>query len=366
MGVIRGATVSTVERALREEDPLPGTGGFAGELDGRLVRDVLGRVPLFAETDGTAWGHDPTTLVAPRRVPAGSVIEDGDAREIWALPAPDPVTDQRAAVEAVRDGLDRALAGVDENGLAVAFSGGVDSGLLAAALDAPLYTVGFPESRDLENARSAAALLDRELRVIELDHDRLVEAVEPIVAATGRTNAMDVQIALPVYLVAARVAADGIDRLALGQGVDELFGGYAKVADAPDDPRVEADTIRGARRETVRTLPDQLERDGLAVCAAGVTPVTPLAHDAVIEAALALPGGLIAGDRRKDAFRRAASEWLPSTIADQDKTAVQYGSLVARELDRLARQAGFKRRMDDHVTQYVESLADQSMNVSDW
>jgi len=29
---------------------------------------------------------------------------------------------------------------------------------------------------------------------------------------------------------------------------------------------------------------------------------------------------------------------------------------VARELDRLARQDGFKRRMDDHVTKYVESL----------
>ncbi|PSP17939.1 asparagine synthase [Halobacteriales archaeon QH_10_67_13] len=333
---MRGAAASTVERALRERDPLPGTDGFAGELDGRLVRDVLGRVPLFAETDGTGWSHDPTALAAPRRVPAGSVIEDGDARQIWELPAPDPVTDRTAAVEAVRDALDRALAGVDDDGLAVAFSGGVDSGLLAAALDAPLYTVGFPGSQDLENARSAAALLDRELRVVELDHDRLVEAIEPIVAATGRTNAMDVQIALPVYLVAARAAADGIDRLALGQGVDELFGGYVKVADAPDDPRVEADTVRGARRETVRTLPDQLERDGLAVRAAGVAPVTPLAHDAVIEAALALPGELIVGDRRKEAFRRAASEWLPPAIADRDKTAVQYGSLVARELDRLA------------------------------
>jgi asparagine synthase (glutamine-hydrolysing) len=34
---------------------------------------------------------------------------------------------------------------------------------------------------------------------------------------------------------------------------------------------------------------------------------------------------------------------------------VQYGSLVARELDRLARQAGFKRRQDDHVSKYVAS-----------
>jgi len=38
------------------------------------------------------------------------------------------------------------------------------------------------------------------------------------------------QIALPIFLTARRVAAEGFDRLAVGQGADELFGGYAKVA----------------------------------------------------------------------------------------------------------------------------------------
>jgi asparagine synthase (glutamine-hydrolysing) len=47
---------------------------------------------------------------------------------------------------------------------------------------------------------------------------------------------------------------------------------------------------------------------------------------------------------------------LPPSVAGADKKAVQYGSYVSRELDRLARQAGFKRRMDDHVGQYIESL----------
>jgi asparagine synthase (glutamine-hydrolysing) len=51
---------------------------------------------------------------------------------------------------------------------------------------------------------------------------------------------------------------------------------------------------------------------------------------------------------------------LPPEVADADKKAVQYGSLVARELDRLARQAGFKRRMDDHVGQYIRSLVDDA------
>ncbi len=64
---------------------------------------------------------------------------------------------------------------------------------------------------------------------------------------------MDVQIALPLYLVAERVAADGFDALAVGQGADELFGGYEKVVRL--DHRVDAATTRGAVREQIRSLP---------------------------------------------------------------------------------------------------------------
>jgi asparagine synthase (glutamine-hydrolysing) len=170
---------------------------------------------------------------------------------------------------------------------------------------------------------------------------------------------MDLAIALPLFLVGERAAADGFDRLALGQGADELFGGYAKVAKAPEDPRVDADTIRGARRELLGTIPDQAERDVLALRAAGVEPVTPLLHDDVVAAALSLPGHLLVdGDERKVALREAARGVVPDSVRTADKKAVQYGTYVARELDRLARQAGFKRRMDDHVERYVRSLID--------
>jgi asparagine synthase (glutamine-hydrolysing) len=172
---------------------------------------------------------------------------------------------------------------------------------------------------------------------------------------------MDVNIALPLYLLAERVAADGYDRLAVGQGADELFGGYAKVANAPDDERVAADSVRGATREVVATLPEQLPRDVLALRAAGVEAVAPLLHDRVVDAALDLPGeALVADGTRKVALRAAARAGgrLPESVTVAEKKAVQYGSLVSRELDRLARQAGFKRRMPDHVGQYVASLVD--------
>jgi len=91
--------------------------------------------------------------------------------------------------------------------------------------DAPVYVVGFPESHDVETATAAARTLECDLAVVALDHDRLETAVPRVAAATGRPNATDVSIALPLYCLAGAAAADGYDRLAVGQGADELLGG---------------------------------------------------------------------------------------------------------------------------------------------
>jgi asparagine synthase (glutamine-hydrolysing) len=353
-----------IEQAVRTGDALSGTAGFAGRIDGSLVRDVLGRVPLFVEADAAnpfasdAWAFRPTELTDPAPVPAGHRLDRTGRDRLWELPRVETATARESAIEAVRTAVTTSVDAVAGPDLAIAFSGGIDSAILAARLDAPLYVGGFPGSHDIEAARSAATALDADLHVVEFTHDDLAAAVPEVVAATDRANAMDIQIALGLFLVARRVAADGFDRLALGQGADELFGGYAKVAKAPSDPRVDAETVRGARRELVRSLPEQAPRDVLTVRAAGLTPETPLLHDRVVRAALALPGPLLvtASGERKVALRRAARDWVPDRICEREKKAVQYGTYVARELDRLARQAGFKRRMDNHVDQYIESL----------
>ena len=377
---LRGAPPAVVRDALDAGDPLPGAsgcgpsdmGGFGGVVDDRVVRDVVGRQPVYTEADAAdptaagSWAFAPGDLDEPVAVPPGTVrTAAGDSQRL-DLPEP-PVDEPDSAQQAVDDALAGAL-GLDRDDqptdTAVAFSGGVDSALVAAGLpDAPLYVIGFEGSHDIAAARAAAAAMDRgeDLTVIELDHGTLQEAVPRVAAAIGRTNPMDISIALPLLLVAERVHEDGYGRLALGQGADELFGGYSKVVDPADDHRVEAETVRGAVRETIDSLPEQLERDVCGLQGVGVEPVTPFLQDRVVDAALRLPGELLAsGDERKLALRRFARHEgvLPEEVASTDKKAVQYGSYVSRELDRLARQAGFKRRMDDHVGQYIRSLCE--------
>ena len=359
-----GADPETVRTAVENRDPLPGTAGFAGELDGRVVRDVLGRRPVFV--DGDAWAFDPAALDDPESVPAGTVRPPdasgtGPEEPHWTLPTVDPESDDDRALAAVRAAVrdrTRAVGDAGDGAVAVAFSGGVDSAVVAAGVpDAPCYVAGFEGCHDIAAAREAARAMDRTLQVVEITHDALQRAVVDVALATGRRNPMDLAIAVPLYLTAEAAAADGADRLAVGQGADELFGGYSKVVEPADDHRVAADTVRGARTETVRTLPAQLERDVLTLRAAGVEPVAPLVDDRLVEAALRLPASLLATPTtRKIALRRAATDRVPESVRTAEKKAVQYGTYVSRELDRLARQRGFKRRLDDHVGQYIEAL----------
>ena len=373
---LRGAESAVVAAARRVRDPLPGTCGFAGLLAGEfvdggdysatsglLVRDVLGREPLFVDSSAVdptrtaAWSFDPTTLQDPRSVAAGSVVDSDGSRIVWTLPSPDPVSAAEGQ-ETLNMSLEAVVSALDSDGLAVAFSGGVDSGVVAAGVpDAPCYVTGFEGCHDIAAARAAATRMDCDLRVVTLTHDDVTRAIVEIVAATGRQNPMDLNIAVPLYLTAEAAATDGFDRLAVGQGADELFGGYSKVVDPATDHRVAATTVRGARDETLCTLPTQLERDVLTIRAVGVEPVAPLLDDRIVRAALQLPGSLLVNStERKVAFRRAASPYVPESVRNAEKKAVQYGTYVAREIDRLARQNGFKRRMDDHVEQYVQWL----------
>ncbi|PSP52801.1 hypothetical protein BRC67_03320, partial [Halobacteriales archaeon QH_3_68_24] len=126
---LRGASAATVRGAIERGDPLPGTAGFAGLVDGALVRDVLGRELVYVDRESadegasagaragangsaSAWSFDPGGLADPELLPAGSVRPlRGDpasegrgepgARQVWTLPDPDPERDEEGAVAAV-------------------------------------------------------------------------------------------------------------------------------------------------------------------------------------------------------------------------------------------------------------------------
>jgi asparagine synthase (glutamine-hydrolysing) len=349
---VRGASPAEITRALSTKASLSGLNGFAGQLpDGRLVRDALGREPLFVDEE--TWAFRARDLVDPTPFPPGAVGSPSEeTTPVLRIPQSDPraVT---PALSTLQSALDAALETVPD-GVPTAFSGGLDSAIVAAASSGPCYALGTEDAPDVEAARSAAQSMDRRLDVLDISLEWIERTVPSIAEIIGSTDPLDVSIALCLFRIAEEVAADGFDRLALGQGADELFGGYEKVAAPAGDDRVGAETVHGARDEMIETIPQQATRDVQVLRAAGVEPEFPFLTDVMVSAALELPPELIVHEgERKRGLRRVATDRLPEEIVDRDKQALQYGSRMARELDRLARQAGFKRRQEDHVGRYI-------------
>jgi asparagine synthase (glutamine-hydrolysing) len=225
----------------------------------------------------------------------------------------------------------------EETPLAVLFSGGVDSGLLAWELrgrpSVTLVTVGTPGSRDLATAEIAA----REVGLPWIGSTVAADEVEaaardlaPELVGLSPTL-QSVQVAIALALARAPV-----ERVVCGQGVDELFLGYAhfRGLDGPDlEQRARSDLEQLLEREWPRTVRIAHRSDRSLSAPYLATPF----RETVERVPLAERS---AGPEPKSLFRGwARHRGLPETIAARPKRALQYGSGVDRVLGRVARAA---------------------------
>ena len=176
-----------------------------------------------------------------RKLPAGTmlVVERGECREErWYNYTPVPFSSPKEDKEAAHELLDLFRAAVRRHLLSdvpvgILLSGGLDSGLLLALMNEhggpwPAYTIGYGtsyEDDELADAKETAALLGARHVPVTLDQaeferslPRIVECLEEPVAASS---------IVPMYFVAQRARQD-VKVALIGQGPDELFGGYKR------------------------------------------------------------------------------------------------------------------------------------------
>lgn len=224
--------------------------------------------------------------------------------------------------------MDRAVGNAPR--VAVLYSGGVDSSLVAAgALEraqVELVTVGVRDSADLRAAEDGARLLELpwiHREVVRSDIDRTVEA-ETVTLAGADPTSQAVLIGLALALEATPSS-----RVLCGQGADELFLGYAHFQGLSPD-------ATGTRRtEDLRRLRnDDWPRSVTLARRRGRVLVSPFLDPDFVEYAVSLPiGRLREGSGRKPLLRELAKRaGVPLELVRRPKKAFQYGSGIERLL----------------------------------
>jgi len=231
-------------------------------------------------------------------------------------------------------GLEAALGPLRRSELprTVLFSGGVDSSLLAWELRTHralhLLTVGTRGSPDLEAGASAASVLGLPVRSAEITPDvvaRLVGALERPLAGLDPVG-REVLIALAVGIDASSTRL-----VVAGQGVDELFLGYAHFRGLGPEraaERAREDLDRLLLRDWPRTV-EIAELLGHEIVAPYLAPpFRDVAEGIPIERRIPAP-------EPKSLFRAwARHRGLPERIAMRPKRALQYGSGIGRLVRR--------------------------------
>lgn len=114
--------------------------------------------------------------------------------------------------------------------IAVAFSGGLDSGLISVfakrySSGIKAYTVGQEDSYDVRAARPVARDIGMDWTHIPITEDDLLLGLKETIRITGTRDPVVLSFEIPLFFVLMNCREVHVIG---GQGADELFGGYSK------------------------------------------------------------------------------------------------------------------------------------------
>jgi asparagine synthase (glutamine-hydrolysing) len=341
----------------------PGAFAFLTSLQDQMIagRDIVGQKPLyFGQTgEGTvAFASLKSPLISigvrePGPLPPGKVIrasaEGYETVSDYALKPPkEEQTGEPEATRNLDELFEEAVSRIVPRGSGIAFSGGLDSSLVAhvaksSGLCPELISVGLKGQQELEHAGKTAKSFGLRVNIRELSSSEILNSLPDVVEIIETADPVIVGISVPIYFACQKARELDLSFIAAGQLSDELFGGYGKFEDIAvqdggnDLGRAMFDSVVAA------SVKDFDPGDKLAV-AAGLELCSPFAYLPLVEYVLKLPSSLrvnLTNGKviRKYILRRLAAQLgLPKSVVDRPKKAVQYSSGVQKVLLKEAKR----------------------------
>ncbi|RNJ80393.1 MAG: asparagine synthase [Nitrosopumilus sp. B06] len=240
-----------------------------------------------------------------------------------------------AAREAVRHTIKAKQVGV-------AFSGGVDSTLLAKMChdmeyDVTLLTIGFAKSHDIESA----ALVNEHLRythhIHEIDPGSFSNIADRIKKSIPSKSLSWIENGIAFYYIAQLAKSKGIGMVAAANGIDELFCGYDAYRREYHMGEIHLLEMMDKKVQNELDMMDAIRKISLGL---QVDLVQPFLSADFIRHARGIPvREKITGPEdlyRKHPIRRLAKEMgVPEISYARRKKALQYGSQIHQMLKTL-------------------------------
>ncbi|MBI2109873.1 hypothetical protein HYT58_01720, partial [Candidatus Woesearchaeota archaeon] len=115
----------------------------------------------------------------------------------------------------------------------IAFSGGVDSALMALIasklkMDFILYCVGLEGSKDLEKASKLADQMKWPLKIKKYDKEEALYVIRKVVGILKTDDPVKIGVGSVLYGVLEMAKRDGIKIVLGGLGSEEIFAGYER------------------------------------------------------------------------------------------------------------------------------------------
>ncbi|HEV8386531.1 MAG TPA: asparagine synthase C-terminal domain-containing protein [Nitrososphaera sp.] len=233
----------------------------------------------------------------------------------------------------------------------VAFSGGVDSALLAKICsdlgkEVVLITIGFPGSHDIDFSKSIASMLGLTQSINEIDEADFRSNLEHVRQVVKCGNTSHIENCLAYLYIASAAKQRGLNIVLSANGCDELFCGYNGYRLVYDDG---PDALRKLMEEKIAN--EYLLVGELAEIAKefGVTVRQPFLDTKFVSFAKTIPLEFkITGAedmQRKHILRQVALQMgVPKESAMKPKKALQYGSLIHKNFQKA--QKGLRGNSD--------------------